>query len=417
MLESLYRFHSHVVNNSRPTHRRYLATQIDWQEKAIMIVGDRGVGKTTLLIQHANEHYQSIKDWLYISGDFFPLAEIGLYNAIEEYFTQTAAHCVVIDEVHQYPNWKLELKNILDAFPSKSILISGSSSLHLLEGSDKQNLQSQRSTTDLQRRRTLYELKPLSFREYLDFRWDLKQQPIQLAELIENADELSQNIVSTLMDRDTTVLKEFEDYLSYGYYPYFLTATQSYSLRLQQTIHSVISSDIALAMELNVEGVQKIRKLLTLIASSKPMTPNINALARELGASRDTVYRYISYLEKASLIRTIFTDISKAGHILSRPDKICISNPNILQICFDVRLGSEHRGALRESFFVSNFAKDKITCAQGGDFCIAAFTFEIGGPSKGMEQIKGKAKSYLVKDGQELPAARSLPLWLFGFLY
>jgi len=419
-LDIFRRYHTNVVNSimapGDAMRRRYLADQIDWTESAIMLIGQRGVGKSTLLVQHAVERYGLAGKFLYLSGDFFQLVDRGLYHVADRFFAETAGACLIIDEVHRYPAWKQELKNILDAFKSKQILISGSSSLHLTEGSDT-TASGRGSTSDLQRRRAVYELRPLSFREYLGFKWALSRGVVSVPELVEQASTLATSIVQSLAERNTTVLREFEDYLTRGYYPYFLDAPTSYLSRLEQTIETVISQDIALVMSLDATSVAKLKRLFAHIASSKPMTPNINALARELGATRDTIYKYIFYLERAGLIRTLFADKTKAGHILNRPDKICVSNPNILNIAVDARIASEFRGAARESFFVGNFSPKDIAVAKDGDFRVGDHVFEIGGPNKTAKQLPQESRSFVVKDGVEWPSGRTLPLWMFGFLY
>lgn len=416
-LEPLYRYHMNILAEEPGNKTRYLAASIDWSETAIMLVGERGVGKTTLLLQYARQRYQAMSEFLYISADFYQLEEMGLYRSIDSYFATTSGKCVIIDEIHQYPGWKKELKNLLDAYKSKQFLISGSSTLHLTEGTDTGKEKKTTTVTDLQRRRTVYELRPLSFREYLDFRFEVALPPFSLQDIVRRSLDCSHTVMQALKAIDLPVLKAFEDYLGSGYYPYFRDAPRSYALRLEQTVSTVLSKDIALAMDLDSSGVAKLKKLFAVIASSKPMAPNINALARELGATRDTIYKYISYLERAGLIRTIYADITKVGHILNRPDKICISNPNLLQIAFDARLSSEKRGALRESFFVSNFTPSQITVAKDGDFCVEDMIFEVGGPNKQASQIAHHATAFVVRDGQEIPAGRTLPLWLFGCLY
>ena len=416
-LSPLIRFHRNVVGSEAGPKRRYLFDQIDWNEKAIMIIGDRGVGKTTLFTQYAKQKYSDIDQWLYISGDYFGLAEVGLFRAIESYFAQTTGLCVFIDEVHKYPEWKIELKNILDAFKAKQILISGSSSIHLLDGTDQKHSKIKDSTSDLQRRRALYHLQQLSFREYLEFKLDVKLKAWALSDLLSQAHTLTNLVLESLSSKNVSILNMFEDYLAQGCYPYFIEAPSTYAARLENTINTVISSDIALAMDLNMEGVQKLKKLFSLIASSKPMTPNINALARDLGATRETIYKYISYLERAGLIRAVYDTISKASHILTRPNKICLANPNLIQISHEARLHSEYRGALRESFFISNFSKDDIVVAKKGDFQVNGYTFEVGGPSKDASQVKNEPNAFVIRDGQDFPSGKFLPLWIFGFLY
>jgi hypothetical protein len=419
-LDSFQRYHSNVINSvfsgRSSMRRRYLADQIDWSELAIMLIGQRGVGKTTLLVQHAVERYGLAGRFLYLSGDFFQLVDHGLYHVADRFFAETAGECLIVDEVHRYPTWKQELKNILDAFKTKQILISGSSSLHLTEGTDTTAAR-RGSTTDLQRRRAVYELRPLSFREYLGFKWSLNFAAVSVDELLNSATTVAATLVQDLAERKTTVLKEFEGYLVSGYYPYFLDAPSSYLTRLEQTIETVISQDIALVMSLDAAGVAKLKRLFAHIASSKPMTPNINALARDLGATRDTIYKYLFYLERAGLVRTLFVDKTKSGHILNRPDKVCVSNPNILNIAVDARIASEFRGAARESFFVGNFNPKDIAAAKDGDFRVDDHVFEIGGPSKTGHQLPKDSRSFVVKDGIEWPSGKVIPLWMFGFLY
>jgi len=419
-LDVFQRYHTNVVNSvmadSARGIRRYLANQIDWSERAIMLIGQRGVGKTTLLVQHAVAQYGLSGNFLYLSGDFFKVAEHGLYHVADRFFTERAGACLIIDEIHRYPAWKQELKNLLDAYKSKQILVSGSSSLHLTEGTGVSS-PGRGSVTDLQRRRAVYELWPLSFREYLGFKWGLNFTSFDIGQLIDNVHDVANNTIQELTKLNTTVLREFEDYLVKGYYPYFIESPTTYLRRLDQTIEAVMSQDIALVMSLESLGVVKLKRLFAHIASSKPMTPNINALARDLGATRDTVYKYLFYLERAGLIRTLYVDKTKAGHILSRPDKICVSNPNILNIAVDARVTSEFRGTARESFFIGNFVAADISVAVKGDFRIGDFVFEIGGPGKSDQQLPKNKKSYVVRDGIEWPSGRTLPLWVFGFLY
>jgi hypothetical protein len=224
-------------------------------------------------------------------------------------------------------------------------------------------------------------------------------------------------VIKTLKRYDTPVLSAFEDYLQQGCYPYFLHSPHHYGARLARTIETIIASDIATALDLNAESIHKLSKLYAMIASSKPFTPNIASLAKDLAATRDTIYRYFSYLENAGLTRSLRRPVHKAGHILTKPDKVCLSNPNLIYISRDPRLHSEWRGSLRESFFVSNFLPDEIYLADNGDFVVNNFIFEIGGPNKTNKQLKNMSGTFVVRDGEESLSGNLRPLWSFGFIY
>jgi predicted AAA+ superfamily ATPase len=415
-LTGFFNFHNAVIETvSQPFHR-YLYDQIDWTENGITILGERGVGKTTLLLQYALATYDPAS-FLYLSGDYFEMQSQGLFKVVSTYFREFNGQAVIIDEIHKYPQWKVELKNILDAYKNKKILVSGSSTIHLRQGSVHQGAAAF-GTTDLERRRSIYKLEGLSFREYLNLKWNLRLEPVTLQQITQKHRELALLVVSALNTKSTKVLLEFKSYLTGGYYPYFMESSRSYMSRLIRTIDAVIDQDIASVMHINRESTAKLKKLLALIASSKPFAPNFEKISKDLEVSRPTVYRYVDYLEMSGLIRSVFRDITKATHVMTKPAKITLSNPNTLAGIRDTRIGSEATGALRETFFVSNFPAKSILVAEKGDYKVAGLTFEIAGSSKDHAQIKEVPDAYVVSDDLEVSGERGrLPLWLFGFLY
>ena len=257
----------------------------------------------------------------------------------------------------------------------------------------------------------------MSFREYLAFRFTENFDRLELNQITGGEHKFVLDIENRLKSHNIPILAAFEDYLQQGCYPYFLDSPQHYGARLARTIENIIAGDIATALDLNAESIHKLNRLYAMIASSKPFTPNIASLAKDLAATRDTIYRYFSYLEKAGLTRSLRRSASKAGHILTKPDKVCLSNPNLIFISRDPRLHSEWRGSLRESFFVSNFKADEIFLADSGDFIVDDLTFEIGGPGKTGKQVKGIKNAYVVRDGEQFASGHFLPLWIFGFIY
>ena len=416
-ITGLLSFHQAAISSlPERIFRRYLFDQIDWSENGITIIGERGVGKTTLLLQWALEHGEP-GSFLYVSGDYFEMHSLGLYNIAAHYFRHLNGKVLIIDEIHKYQNWKVELKNILDAFKNKKILISGSSAIHLREWRGTKSTAAD-ATSDLERRRVIYQLEGLSFREYLNFKFDLVLPSITLPVLVRESFATSNKMIQSLRDKDTTVLYEFKNYLCAGYYPYFIEAPSSYRSRVMRTIDAVIDNDISHVLDLNVESSTKLKKLLSMIASSKPFTPSIENLSKDLGVSRPTLYKYINYLKLAGLIRAVYSDISKAAHIMTKPEKIAVANPNLLSSLRDFRITGETSGSLRETFFVSNFDAKRITAARHGDYGVDGYTFEIGGSNKNMKQIATIDDAFIVVDDVETSGnPRKLPLWLFGFLY
>lgn len=413
----LLSFHQATISSMpTPLLRRYLYDEIDWSENGITVIGERGVGKTTLLLQWALANSDP-ESFLYISGDYFETHSLGLYNIASHYFRNLNGKILIIDEIHKYQNWKIELKNILDAFKKKKILISGSSAIHIQEGANKKS-DAKSSTADLERRRVIYKLEGLSFREFLNFKFSMDFQSIKLSALVQNSFALSSQIVNALKDIETTILYEFKNYLNAGYYPYFAEAPTSYKSRVMKTVDAVIDGDIAHILDLNIESSTKLKKLLSMIAASIPFTPSIENLAKDLGVSRPTIYKYLNYLRLAGLLRSIYSDISKATHIMTKPEKITIANPNLLSSLRDFRITGETSGSLRETFFVSNFDGQKITAARHGDYKVDGYVFEIGGANKKTKQIRTVDNSFLVIDDVEISGnPHKLPLWLFGFLY
>ena len=417
-LDDFYSYHQNVINSTRVTKKRYLYDAIDFDQNAIMLYGFRGVGKTTLLIQYGKATYKSISEWLYLSADFYKASEHSLYELVNAYFSQKSAKLVVIDEIQKFENWKIQLKNILDAFKDKKIIVSGSSSVELnrpVTKSQKINVDA-----DLERRISKYQLKPLSFREFLYFSDMAKIDSFSLSEIVQKHQEISEQVLEAIQPSSTVILDAFSKYLRYGYYPfYYETGSESaYKDRLNRLVSEVLESDIGMILNLKMEKIIALKKLFSTVASSKPFKPNIDKLSTISGLSRPTVYEYLFYLNMAGLSCNLYEDITKALQITSKPEKICVANPNLL-LCFkDDRIPKELVGAVRESFFVSNFNEKEITTHPRGDYRIGDYVFEIGGKGKSMKQISGVESSYLAIDGKNISFdERIIPLYLFGFLY
>jgi len=380
--------------------KRHLFNKINWDARGICIAGARGTGKTTLILQHLTERYDRDK-CLYVSGDNINIIAEGLFNTAKDFFA-FGGETFVVDEVHKYPDWSQEVKNIYDSFPQKSIIISGSSTLDLTK-----------ARYDLSRRVVYYRLEGLSFREFLKFEYDIDIAPLSLEEIVKDHVSISSSIL-----KKGPVLKYFNEYLEYGYYPYFLEGKQDYNSKVMGAIEKVLYEDIGIVFNLPVNKLPAMKKLLWLVATSHPFTLNIERIATDLGITRPTVYNYLEILENADLFKSVKA-LGKGAGFIRKPGKLYFENTNLLLAIAGSAKIEAQSGTLRETFFVNQLSQNhKISLHEKCDFVIdEKYHFEIGGPSKKEKQISGVESSYLAIDGIETGFQKRIPLYLFGFLY
>lgn len=400
MRDELFLIHSNLLNSISMDKKRHLYNRINWDARGICIAGARGTGKTTLILQHLTERYERDK-CLYVSGDNINIIAEGLFNTAKDFFA-FGGETFVVDEVHKYPDWSQEVKNIYDSFPQKSIIISGSSTLDLTK-----------ARYDLSRRVVYYRLEGLSFREFLKFEYNIDFEPLSLDEIVKDHVSISSSIL-----KKGPVLKYFNEYLEHGYYPYFLEGNQDYNSKVMGAIEKVLFEDIGIVFNLPVNKLPAMKKLLWLVATSHPFTLNIEGIATDLGITRPTVYNYLEILENADLFKSVKATGKGAGFI-RKPGKLYFENSNLLlTIAGSIKTEAE-TGTLRETFFVNQLSQNhKISLHEKCDFVIdEKYHFEIGGPSKKEKQISGVESSYLAIDGIETGFQKRIPLYLFGFLY
>ncbi len=411
MIDNIFELSRQFIKNYNRPYKRYFLHQYPLENRFSVIIGPRGTGKTTAIIQHMLSRYDSdffTRKALYVPVDHFMVAGNILY-AIAEEFHNLGGEFICFDEIHKWVNWSGEIKSIYDSFPKLQIIASGSSAIAIQNGSH-----------DLSRRAVVYRMTGLSFREYIDLALDIRSKPLSLESILEHHEKSAANIVQSVEPAGTKILSLFKDYLRFGYFPYFLEFKDEsvYHITLEQSIHTTIESDLlAVYPKLSGRSIQKLKKLLNVIAESVPFTPNLKRLKNivEIGDER-TLKNYLKYLEDGGVI--IVLAKSKSGlKAMEKPGKIYLNNTN--QIHAISGKGKENIGNIRETFFAGMLTgMHKISVPKCGDFFVDdRYTFEIGGRNKGFEQIKGIPDSYLAIDDIETGIAKKIPLWLFGFLY
>jgi predicted AAA+ superfamily ATPase len=377
---------------------RGIADTIQWDARLTGIKGARGVGKTTLLLQHLKKNFQRDGSSLYVSLDNIWFAENRLTDLTDSFVKQGGLY-LYLDEVHKYPGWSRELKNIYDDYPHLHIVFTGSSLLEILD-----------ARADLSRRAVVWSMQGLSFREYLNMTLGLALPLVKLDDILNDQVTVEQDILSRVKP-----LKYFGSYLMNGYYPFFLEGTSLYYSRLEEVINMIIEIELPLLRKVEINAVPKLKKLLQIIAESVPFVPNISKLGERAGLNRNTVISYLGYLDEAHIIRNLYRD-AKGITRLQKPAKIYLENTNLM---YALSPGNVSVGNVRETFFISQVGESHLVeYAEQGDFIVAGrYVFETGGTSKGSRQLKDAKEGFVVADGIEYGTGNRLPLWLFGFLY
>lgn len=378
--------------------KRYLYHQIDWTNRLIAIKGARGVGKTTLLLQYIKEHETKDITFLYASLDDIYFTAHSLVEFAENFY-KDGGKVLLLDEVHKYPGWSREIKNVYDSYPELKLVFTSSSILQIFKG-----------YADLSRRSVTYDLLGLSFREYLEMTGVLKLSPLSLPEILDN-----HTLWESEITKQIRPLKHFKEFLQYGYYPYFIENVDVYHQKLMNSINLTLEYDLPSAQRIEYANIHKLKKLLYILATSVPFTPNISKLSEQIQSTRATVIQYLDHLKNAQIINLLNTDTMGNGY-LTKPDKIYLQNTNIMYALAPELVNT---GNLRETFFYNQLnSKHNLTLPKQGDFSVdKKYTFEIGGKNKTMDQISDIPDGYIAADDIEYGYKNKIPLWLFGFLY
>jgi predicted AAA+ superfamily ATPase len=397
-MDSLFLYFTRLLNAVNINYHRYIYGLIDWDSRLIGIIGPRGTGKTTLMLQHIKEDFPDKNKALYVSMDNIWFTKNSLIELTEKFYTYGGTH-LFLDEVHRYPTWSIEIKNIYDSYPGIYIVFTGSSILKIYK-----------SNADLPQQTMNYYLPGVSLREFLLLENKLDIAPISLDEILKNHLSIAAEITSKIK-----ILPEFKRYLEYGYYPFYKEGAKSYAMRLQNIVNTVLENDLPAVEKIEYITIQKIKKLLVILSSLVPYSPNINKLSEEIESNRGNTLKYLTYLQKAGLIKALLYS-QKGMSAMNKPDKIYLDNTNLL---YALAQADVNTGNARETFFANQLSVSHIVNTSSiGDFEVDnKWIFEIGGSGKSFNQIKDLKNSYTVIDDIETGYGNRIPLWIFGFMY
>lgn len=365
---------------------------INWNNRLIGILGQKGVGKSTMILQHI-KMYDDISESLYVQADDFYFASHRIYDLALTFF-QRGGKKLYIDEIHKYSGWNTEIKMIYDQLPLLKLVYSGSSVLDLKKG----------AKADLSRRTIEYFMPILSFREYLNISkaWNLKTASL---------DEILSGHIDFPYGEHRPI-KYYKEYLQRGCYPYF--SEEDFIIKLKQAVIATVEDDIPKYAEMTVAASVKLKKLMFMLAQSVPYKPNYTTLARDLDLSRNTLPDYIDYLEKSGLFNAL-REKSTGDGLLQKPEKLYLDNSNII---YALGLDKSDAGTIRETMFLSwTRQMCAVYSSKISDFEIDGITFEVGGRNKTGRQIKSAERGFVVKDDIEYAVGNTIPIWMFGFLY
>ncbi|MBR4728668.1 MAG: ATP-binding protein [Prevotella sp.] len=378
---------------------RYLYPVIDWNDTLIGIKGPKGCGKSTLLLQHIKEAFRGkdLEKALYVSLDNLWFSTHDIIDVVDYHYTHGGTH-LFIDEIHYHKHWQTLLKNITDDFPGLHVAYTGSSMLQM-----------ESSEGDLSRRLAMYEMRGLSFREFLEYEGILQLPAVTLGRLLDDHVSIAIDVCGK-----TKILEHFKKYLEVGYYPFYKSVHHGYYQRLQNVANQVIEVDYPIVDDITMSTIRKTKKLLMLLAERVPQLPKMNELYKELETDRNQGLKMLYALQRGGLL-LLLSDNTKSPDNLSRPDKIYINNPTMM-FALSPQIDT---GTLRETFFFNQLSQGhEVRYPKAGDFLVdRKYLFEVGGKGKTFDQIKDIPNSYLAVDNTETGHRNRIPLWMFGLMY
>ncbi len=397
-MELLFEKSIKKISQINYSFERFLLSEMNAKHRLISITGARGVGKTTMVLQFLKK--SSLKDHqkLYVSLDDLYFAKNTVVDVVAQ-FVKLGGKLIVLDEVHKYINWSIEIKNIYDDYPDLQIVFTGSSILEIKKGD-----------ADLSRRAVEYSLPIMSLREFAEIEDNIKLPTYKVDDIIAHHLEISKEVCSKLKP-----IFYFKKYVEYGAYPFYRETYEEFPNLLLKTVNTILETDLPAVKKIDYSHIVKLKKLLLLISENVPFKPNISDLSSKIGITRDTILNYLDYLQSSNLITQLTTQ-SKGFRRFEKPDKIYLNNTNQL---YAITPKTPDTGTLRETFFLqSTQTTNNVNYTTKGDFIVDdKYIFEVGGKNKTYHQIADIENSYIAADDIEFGIGNKIPLWLFGFLY
>lgn len=397
-MEDLLEISHRLISKVSLDFKRYLFKEIDWEDRLIGLKGARGTGKTTLLLQWLKQLDLLQDQKAYFSLDEMYFTSNSLVDTAKKFYQQ-GGKVLVLDEVHKYPTWSLEIKNLYDRYDNLTIIFTGSSIIDIA-----------RQEGDLSRRALMYELKGLSYREYLELQYGISMPSISLEALL-----FDKESIYRLFPAEFKPLAYFNDYLKFGYYPFYKNDQLGYYRRLSQLTRTIVEYDMAELKGFDIRHAKKMLQLLYLVAQQVPFKPNIQKLAQKTDIHRNSINSYLYFLQDARLIELLHS-MGNSISTLQKPEKVFLENTNLLYALSEEQ---PSLGSVRETFFVNQLSlQHTVHHSPKADFIVdGKYSFEIGGKNKDQKQIIDLKDAWVVKDNIEFPVAKTIPLWLFGCLY
>jgi hypothetical protein len=389
-MNTLFEFSRKRIDEVPTDFVRYMYDRIKWQGRMLGLVGPRGVGKTTLLLQYARQQLNPA-DTLYISTDQLYFASHSLLEVADR-FNKAGGKHLLIDEIHKYPDWSRVLKELYDRYGDMQVIFTGSSILDIYRGS-----------ADLSRRAPIYQMQGLSFREYLKMFHEVEAPVYSIDDILHHR---------ATIPGIAHPIQYFQQYLRDGYYPF--SRDVDFSMELEQIVTQTLETDIPQYAQVHVSVGRKLKQLLAVIARSVPFKPQMTSLANATQISRNDVPDYLYYMERAGMIGQLRDDTGGVRG-LGKVEKVYIDNPNLM---FVLAEQTPDTGNLRETFFYNQMrVNNEVRASRASDFTIDDHTFEIGGRKKGQKQIEDLPGGIVVKDDIEYGFLNTVPLWAFGLNY
>jgi len=396
MIEQLELLSNQILSQEVPKYKRFLFSKIDFDERLIGVLGARGVGKTTMLLQYLHEISEDEKV-LYIMADHPIVVELGLF-AIADEFQKKSGKVLIIDEIHKIKNFEIDLKLIYDSFFTLNVVFTGSNAVAI-----------DNAKADLSRRAVVHKLPVLSFREFLELETGIEFTPYTLEEILQKHTSLATAILSKIKP-----FTYFQEYLKSGAYPFYTTSKNSFIQKLLSASMQILETDLPMIYTIDHDKINSLKKMMIMLCQSEPFDINISKLCGAVELNQRTLYKYLGILQAAGLIRILGAK-SNGVSIISKPEKLYLDNTNL----FSIFCNNPKKGTIRETFFASQTSYEHtLSYPKSADFILDdKYTFEVGGKDKSFKQLKNVEDGFVVSDDIEIGVNKKIPLWLFGFIY